>query len=558
LALISLLGGITYWISKPPPAPRIVASHQITRDGLEKTRPVSDGARLYFNEVTGRSMMLAQVSVAGGEVSQVATPFVGDPVPYDLSPDKSEILLGEGLLIGGVFPVWVAPLPSGPAHRLPFETSSWATWTHDGKEILFARKNELFLGAKDGTHPRRLLSATGDISRPQISPDAQRIRFGVAGGPGEPASSIWEASIDGSDPHRLFPSHNEPHYSGTWSSDGNHYFFSSRMGPLSNLWVLPEKRPWWKRSSPAPVRLTFGPLSLGREAVTRDNAKLFALAIDARGELSILDEKSKQFVPYLSGVSACEVAFSSDGQWVAYVAYPEGTLWRSRIDGSERMQLTFSPMGIVNPRWSPDGKLIVFTEITRGKMAIYVVPAVGGAPMLTIAGEFSVHEPMWSRDGRSIVYGVCPICEPKAQPALWIYDLKTQQSTKVPGSDGLWSPRWSPDGRYLTAMTIDVQHLMLFRFSTRKWETLGSGFELGWPAWSHDSNYVYIEQHPSRIVRFKVSDHTVEPVTTLEHIRPAVYPYASGGGYTLTPDDRVLLMREIGTWDVYAFDLAFD
>jgi hypothetical protein len=50
----------------------------------------------------------------------------------------------------------------------------------------------------------------------------------------------------------------------------------------------------------------------------------------------------------------------------------------------------------------------------------------------------------------------------------------------------------------------------------------------------------------------------MEPVLTLEHVRPAAYPYASGGGYTLTPDDRILLMREIGTWDVYAFDLASD
>ena len=62
------------------------------------------------------------------------------------------------------------------------------------------------------------------------------------------------------------------------------------------------------------------------------------------------DVKLHAFVPYLGGISAVFLDFSKDGQWVAYVAYPQGTLWRSRIDGSEALQLTFPPVSVIYPR----------------------------------------------------------------------------------------------------------------------------------------------------------------------------------------------------------------
>ena len=45
-----------------------------------------------------------------------------------------------------------------------------------------------------------------------------------------------------------------------------------------------------------------------------------------------------------------------------YVTYPEGNLWRSKVDGSETQQLTFTTLGILrrSPRSYPDGKQIVF------------------------------------------------------------------------------------------------------------------------------------------------------------------------------------------------------
>jgi Tol biopolymer transport system component len=93
------------------------------------------------------------------------------------------------------------------------------------------------------------------------------------------------------------------------------------------------------------------------------------------------DYASRQVAPYFSGISATGLNFSPDGKRVTYVAFPEGTLWRSNPDGSERLQLTFPPLDVVQPRWSPDGGRITFMGQELGKpWSIYVVSSEGGSP----------------------------------------------------------------------------------------------------------------------------------------------------------------------------------
>jgi dipeptidyl aminopeptidase/acylaminoacyl peptidase len=109
-----------------------------------------------------------------------------------------------------------------------------------------------------------------------------------------------------------------------------------------------------------------------------DGKRIFAIGEQSRGELERFDAKSGQFVPYLAGVSASDVGFSRDGQWVAYVTYPEGVLWRSRIDGSDKLQLTRPPFYPGNPLWSADGKKILFEGESGKNEGAYVVAAEGG------------------------------------------------------------------------------------------------------------------------------------------------------------------------------------
>jgi len=124
------------------------------------------------------------------------------------------------------------------------------------------------------------------------------------------------------------------------------------------------------------------------------------------------DQTSAQFVPFMSGISAEQLAFSRDGQWVAYVSYPEGTLWRSRADGTGKIQLTFPPSHsqhssyVLGPSWSPDGRRIAFFEDAASNTSkVYEVSTEGGSPQALMPNDPKPQtDPNWSPDGNRILF----------------------------------------------------------------------------------------------------------------------------------------------------------
>ena len=284
---------------------------------------------------------------------------------------------------------------------------------------------------------------------------------------------------------------------------------------------------------------------------SKDGKKLFVVGALQHGELSRYDVKSGQFVPFLGGLSADNVSFSKDGQWVAYTAYPESTLWRSKADGSQRLQLTYPPMIVLLPSWSPDGKQLAFYELVPGHNAkLRTVSVDGGTPTEQIPDDpEDKFDPSWSPDGTKILFGNAP-----AYPngTIQLLGMNTHQRSTVPGSTGLYSPRWSPDGRYIAAMNFDSRVLMLLDFQTQKWQELAK-VSMGFPNWSKNSDYVYFlheEDHPS-VMRVHMTDHKVQTVVDLKHFRQAGY---YGVWLGMAPNDSPLLLRETGTQEMYALD----
>ena len=139
---------------------------------------------------------------------------------------------------------------------------------------------------------------------------------------------------------------------------------------------------------------------------TRDSSRLLVIGRVAQGSMLAFDIKERRFIPFLDGLAASCFVISPDRQWMVYADYPRHLLWRSRLDGSEKLPLTDIPAFM--PEWSPDSKWVVFSDFNE----IYRVSIDGAVPeQLTSEGKSEV-APTWSPDGASIEFNDFPYFGP--------------------------------------------------------------------------------------------------------------------------------------------------
>ncbi|MGA2185547.1 MAG: protein kinase [Bryobacteraceae bacterium] len=548
-------------LTRPLPAPRVLRTVQITDDHRASNMPlVTDGARAYF---TSRSAdgndEPWQVSSRGGQSIPLPASLKSAFV-IDLSPDRSELLVLRGNGPYSPPSVWAEPLLGGSPRRVGnIVASGGAAWSPDGQELVYANGKQLSIARSDGTGIRQLATLPSGVYLPHWSPDGARVRFSRSGG-SEP-DSIWEIAADGSHLRRLFPDLRDPHCCGVWTPDGKYFVFSVNAGDLMNVWARREKTGFRRPSRSEFVQLTAGPLNFQYPVLSPDGKRIYVVGSQVRNELVILNKVSGQFVPYLSGISAKDVSFSRDGQLAVYVAYPEGTLWRSKLDGSDRVQLTFPPIHAILPRLSSDGKQIAFVDQTPGRpQRVYLVPADGGEPQQITngeAGDAGDGDPTWSPDGNSIAFGDIPDDTKSAtdpnRMVLRVVDLKTRQLSVLPGSEGMWSPRWSPDGRSIAGLSAAGWKLELYDLATHK-QTELAAMQSGYPAWSHDGEWVHFASVTGvrTWYRVRVRDRKMEQLFSgkeEERLVRAVDTWTS-----IAPDDCILALRDAGTREIYALE----
>jgi Tol biopolymer transport system component len=561
LAVALGLAAVVYFLVRPAPAPTVSRYVQLTHDGLQKALVGTDGSRLYLTLTNSGVQGVAAIPTSGGAQTDLAMPGP-NMVPVQVSPDGSSFLVLDGQGFPPSGPFWSVPIMGGSPRRLGDTVGEVAAWSPDGKTLAYARAGDLFLARADGTEPRKLLTTKSLVFNLVWSPDGRHLRFGTSDFPQNGIAGtqigqrlIWEVAADGSNPHQLLAGwHNPPdECCGRWTADGRYFVFQSQ----GQIWALPQESRFF-HAAPEPIQLTSSPMALYSALPGNDGRKLFVVGQTYRGELERYDSKTQVFEPFLHGVSAEFVDFSKDGQWVAYVSYPEGSLWKSRADGSGRVQLTFPPLRAVLPRWSPDGRAIVFFDFPKSSTQpgrIYGISSDGGSPRLLMADDTrNQQDPTWSPDGNRIAFAgsANDAAVSKAAPAIRILDVKTGEVSSVPGSQGIYSPRWSPDGRTLAAMTSNSRSLLLFDFQTRKWTEIAKG-TFGWLTWSRDGQYVYMTDGTGKgaVLRARISDHKLERVIDLKNF---VATGQGGGSLSLTPDDAPLLLRDTGTQDVYALD----
>ncbi|HET9399320.1 MAG TPA: hypothetical protein VFO34_00070, partial [Candidatus Acidoferrales bacterium] len=450
--------------------------------------------------------------------------------------------------------LYAVPVVGGAQRRLGSYLSTDPSWSPDGNLVAFGHDSQMFVGRADGSGERLVANVSGEVHRPHWSPDGSRIRLTVVSPKGETA--LWEVGANGSRAHAVDFRWTGPPMEGYghWSADGRYYFFSSARDGISNLWVVDYGSDWLHRVRVEPVRLTAGPVSFVRPLPSADGSKLFALGTESAGELLRYDPAKHDFVQFLKGIGADQLNFSRDGAWIAFISFPDGTLWRMRLDGSERLQLTQPSVHALNPRWSPDGKRILFVAREAGQLPkLFTISPEGGYPEPVAADTHAQTSPTWSPGGDSIYFGRDPDGE-NQDMFLYRVNVKSGALERLVGSQDLYAPICSPDGNSLVAQSVTGAHeLILFDLRTGQRRVLSDN-HADYPDWSADSRFVYFNtlmyKQPG-LFRVRVADSKIEKIADVPFLSTGSYGVWSG----LAPDGSVLVLRSHVQTDVYALSL---
>jgi len=518
---------------------------QITFSSDQKEPPLlTDGTRLYFQS----QGIPSEMAVTGGAIAPMRILDPGMKM-LDISADASKVVALKPSLNDetGRGTLWEAPILGGTPRKLSDHLAQVARWSPDGRSIAFMDRQSLYLCDADGTNERKIWEAPGYSYSLSFSPDGARLSVSIYS---SNEVHLWTLKADGSDQHPLqldWPAKSNK-WDGQWTPDGRHFIFlSDREGHANAYELIPP--PWyefWKK--PSAVRITGNEVEIEAAAPARDSKSLFVLGRLQEGAMEVLDSEAKRFIPFLNGIAALQFTISPDRQWMAYTEYPTMNLWKSKLDGTERVQLTNSPAHW--DQWSPDGKWIAYMDYKK----IYILSADGGVPQPIPPSGADQFTPSWSHDGRSIYF--CHIPYP-GQPTkgIRILDLATQKISLMPDSAGYYIPSWSPDGKYLVAIAQNPSRMVLYSAETRQWKDIKQ-FDTpgGYWVWASDSKSIYmaLTEGDVGIYQLTIPDGKWTKLSgmegvTLGGLAPGAYPFLS-----LTADGRPALMSDTSVTQIYS------
>jgi Tol biopolymer transport system component/DNA-binding winged helix-turn-helix (wHTH) protein len=538
--------------------PHVTRMTQLTTSGrIEPAGGLfSDGVRLFFIERIGSRWNLMQTSTAGGEAVPVPVPFPNAFI-MAISPDKTEMLLSSRGAYLEKRPIWIVPIQGGTPQRVGDVTVDAAQWFPDGQRLLCSNNQEIFSIQRDGSQRRHIATTDGIAARFSWRPDGSVFRFTLW--KDRYGITIWEASADGSNLHRVSPDWSEmpDDCCGTWSPDGKSYVFRSRQNGQHDLWLWRSPGGWPWPAKPFFTRLTNGPTSFSEPLFSPDGRKVFATGLLGQGYLAHYDVEQQQVSRMQAPAEAIDVAFSHDKQWVAYIAAPEQTLWRSRADGSAKLALTTLPLNAIQPRWSKDDRQLLFMGAThKDQHTAYIVNADGSGLHQVIENDTVYRGTAdWSPDQQSITLGELP-SEQSAGHGIIVVNLADHSTQEIPGSQGLSYPTWSPDGDYLAAVSFDLKRVMVLNTHTHEWKQL-AGINVYYRlTWEADGKHALLQDYrtPTQVVyRIDVTTGQSQPAADCSRF---LHEGATWCGFQGRAPDGALMFFVTSSWaNLYAFDV---
>jgi TolB protein len=356
---------------------------------------------------------------------------------------------------------------------------------------------------------------------------------------------IWTIGVKGENPVQV-TNDSDNDWNPIWSHDGRTLYFASDRDGKMNLWRIPiDEQSGEPLGRPEPANLPgdyVKHFSLSKEgrlmAYVQESQKktLYQVGFDPAtgrvvGQPSPINPGSRLF-----GHPDC----SPDGEWLVFTNQGEKQedLFIMRRDGKGMTRLTNDLYKDRGPRWSPDGKRIVFYSDRSGKYELWLInPSDGGLQQITYTSESMIFAPIWSPDSQRILFRVSGL------PSSCFLDLSKpwgeQKVEPLPlpawaDTDLRFAARdWSHDGHTLAGTMASRQRpnpsIMVYSLEKRQFEEVAQSGDA--PLWLSDNR---------RIIYFDARALWLVDTRTKKRHEILTFGPSDQSGYTISPDNRTI------------------
>lgn len=312
-----------------------------------------------------------------------STPLVNTD-PQEADGGQLAYLLGDGRLL-------LASSASDAPELLLTDVGA-AGWAPDGSRLAFIRDGALFLMDATTAESRRLLADDGrQLDDPRWAPDGRRLALQVTattGCTGDCPSRIAVLELEGSE---LLPLTSGPdtetHTRPRWAPDGQQLLYVARSGPFADAFYVVDLE------GNSELLLDVGDVT-GDVEWAPGRQLAYSRGFEDEAALYLLDPAGDGSPRRVDNGAFSDLAWSPDGQRLAYVRFFEQTLHILQPGAAPSPALVAGLGMLFAPTWSPDGLTLAFAAVAGESINLYTYPLTGEEPQLITAqtgGADAIH-----------------------------------------------------------------------------------------------------------------------------------------------------------------------